>query len=67
MPIRIALVGLGKISVDQHIPSIAADRDFDLVAGVSPRSRVAGLASYSDLAAAIAAEEIDAVAVNTPP
>lgn len=67
MAIRIALVGLGKISVDQHIPSIAADRDFELVAGVSPRSRVAGVPAYPDLEAALAAEEFDAVAVNTPP
>lgn len=67
MAIRIALVGLGKISVDQHIPSIAGDRDFHLVAGISPRSRVDGIPVYPDLAAALGSEEIDAVAVNTPP
>ena len=67
MAIRIALVGLGKISIDQHIPSIAGDRDFHLAAGVSPRSRIEGIPVYADLAAALRAEEIDAVAVNTPP
>ncbi|HEV2597874.1 Gfo/Idh/MocA family oxidoreductase [Sphingopyxis sp.] len=67
MSIRIALVGLGKISIDQHIPSIAEDRDFYLVAGVSPNSRTDGLAVYPDLGAALSAEDIDAVAVNTPP
>ncbi len=36
-PIRIALIGYGKIAVDQHIPAIAADRDFTLAAVVSAR------------------------------
>lgn len=67
MAIRIALVGLGKISIDQHIPSIAADRDFHLAAGISPRSRIEGIPIYGSLAAALQSEEIDAVAVNTPP
>lgn len=67
MPIRIAIIGLGKISVDQHVPSILANEDFQLVAGVSPRSRVAGIPVYSDLASALAQEEFDAVVVNTQP
>lgn len=67
MAIRIAIVGLGKISIDQHIPAIAGDRDFRLVAGISPHSRVEGLPVHADLAAALSAEKIDAVAVNTPP
>lgn len=67
MTIRIAIAGLGKISVDQHIPSIQESGDFRLVAGISPRSRIAGLAAYSDLSAAFSGEDIDAVAVNTPP
>ncbi|MET0374370.1 MAG: Gfo/Idh/MocA family oxidoreductase, partial [Rhizorhabdus sp.] len=67
MTIRIALVGLGKISVDQHVPSIAGDVDFTLVAGVSPRSRIAGLDCYPDQASLFAGAEIDAVAINSPP
>lgn len=67
MAIRIALVGLGKISIDQHVPSIANDEDFLLVAGVSPRSRIEGLACYSDLGALFAATDVDAVAINSPP
>ena len=34
-PFPVALVGVGKIARDQHIPAIAADPDFELVAGVS--------------------------------
>lgn len=66
-PIRIGLVGLGKISVDQHLPAIAGDDAFHLVGGVSPRSRVEGLPSYSDLDALLIGGAVDAVAVNTPP
>ena len=32
MAIRIAIVGFGKIARDQHVPSIAADPRFELVA-----------------------------------
>ena len=67
MAIRIALVGLGKISVDQHVPAIANDAAYQLVAGVSPRSRIEGLACYSDLGSLFAATELDAVAINSPP
>ncbi len=67
MAIRIALVGLGKISVDQHVPSIANNGDFLLAAGVSPRSRIDGLACYPDLGSLFAATEVDAVAINSPP
>lgn len=67
LPIRIALVGLGKISVDQHLPAIAGDRSFELAGGVSPRSRVEGIPAFPDLASLVAETEVDAVAVNTPP
>ena len=67
MTIRIALVGLGKISVDQHVPSIRDDIDFTLVGGVSPRSRIEGLDCYADLPALFASVEVDAVAINSPP
>lgn len=65
--IHIALIGLGKITVDQHIPSIAADGAFTLVGGISPRSRVPDVPAFSNLDALFAATRVDAVAVNTPP
>lgn len=65
--VRIALLGLGKITVDQHIPSIAANESFSLVAGMSPRSRVAGLPGFGDLQSLLAGVEVDAIAINTPP
>lgn len=65
--IKIGLVGLGKISVDQHVPTIRENPDFDLVGGISPRSSLEGLKSYSNLEALIEATGATAVAINTPP
>jgi predicted dehydrogenase len=61
------LVGLGKITVDQHIPSIRASSAFSLVGGVSPRSRVEGLPTFASVSELLASGAADAVAVNTPP
>ena len=70
MPIRIAIVGYGKIAKDQHVPSIAADPRFELAAIVSPRARAEeGVPVFPDIAAMLAAMPggLDAVAVCTPP
>lgn len=67
-PLRIALVGLGKISVDQHLPAIRGNPDLALVAGCSPHSGIDGLPCYTDLDTMLAAHpEIAAVAICTPP
>jgi D-galactose 1-dehydrogenase len=67
-PIRMGIVGIGKIARDQHIPCIAANPAFELRAVASPHSSVAGVASYASLEAMLAeVPEIDAVAICTPP
>jgi predicted dehydrogenase len=67
-PMNIALVGLGKISLDQHIPAIRANPALALVAGCSPHSVVDGLPCYHSLDAMLAQHpEIDALAICTPP
>lgn len=64
----LALVGLGKIARDQHLPSLAADSAFRLVATVDPVGRLAEFPAYADLDAALDAHaEIQAVALCTPP
>jgi D-galactose 1-dehydrogenase len=65
----LALVGLGKIAVDQHLPSIAETGLFDLVAIVSSRGASAGgLPSFRTQAALFAAfPRLDAVANCVPP
>jgi D-galactose 1-dehydrogenase len=48
--IKIAVVGFGKIARDQHIPALAANDAFELVAVVSPHSRMDGVRNFHDLA-----------------
>lgn len=47
-PHKIALIGIGKIARDQHIPALAASDDFDLTAAVSRNGEVEGIQNFSD-------------------
>lgn len=68
MPIRMGIVGVGKIALEQHIPSIAANAALELCAVASPNSSVDGVANYSNLAALLAgSERVEAIAICTPP
>lgn len=70
MPIRIAIVGYGKIARDQHVPSIAADPRFELAAVVSPRAPAdAGVPVFQSHEAMLEAMagKLDAVSICTPP
>lgn len=68
-PIRIAVVGLGKIARDQHLPAIAGSAAFTLAATVNPHEpgleSVPHFESLADLMAKGPA--VDAVALCTPP
>jgi D-galactose 1-dehydrogenase len=65
---RVALIGVGKIAVDQHLPVIGKSSDFELVGVVSHRGvAVPGVPTFADAAALYAAVEVDAVAICTPP
>jgi len=67
-PVRLALVGLGKIARDQHLPSIAADPRFELVAIVSRNAELDDVAHFTALADLLASDvPVDAVALCTPP
>lgn len=67
-PLKIGLIGLGKIAIDQHIPAINANPELELVAGCSPRARPDGVTAYATYAEMIAAHpDIAAVAICTPP
>lgn len=68
-PCRIAIIGLGKIAADQHVPAIMASADFELVATVDPAaSGLGGIAHFASFDALLASGlAIDAVAVCTPP
>ncbi len=66
-PIRIAIVGVGKIARDQHLPTIRNNRDFSLAAAVSRNAQVAGVVNFTDIESLLAESEIDAVALCMPP
>jgi D-galactose 1-dehydrogenase len=67
-PHRIAIVGVGKIAHDQHVPSIAGNPDFELAATVSRHGSVEGIEGYSELPEMLAKRpDIDAVALCMPP
>jgi D-galactose 1-dehydrogenase len=66
--IKIALVGLGKIARDQHIPALAANDAFELVAVASPHHESSDLPNFKDLPTLIEAlPDVSAVALCTPP
>lgn len=66
--LKLALVGIGKIARDQHLPAIAGDAGFELAAAVSRNGRVEGLPNFADIGALIESGlPIDAVSLCTPP
>jgi predicted dehydrogenase len=67
-PVRIGLVGIGKIARDQHIPAIAGNPHTVLVAAASRNGRVDGVANFISIEAMLdGAPDLDAVAICTPP
>ncbi|HEV7661236.1 MAG TPA: Gfo/Idh/MocA family oxidoreductase [Allosphingosinicella sp.] len=70
MPIRIAIIGFGKIARDQHVPAIAADPRFALAA-VASRSGDPGIGvpwfATPDALFGGMSGKLDAVALCTPP
>lgn len=66
--IPLALVGIGKIARDQHIPSIEGGNDFVVAVGVSRHGKVEGAEHYTDFDAFLAARpDIKVVSLCTPP
>lgn len=65
---KIALIGIGKIARDQHVPHIAASSDFELVAAVTahtPPDGVPGFATIGEMMAGMPG--VQAVSICTPP
>jgi len=66
--IRLAIVGVGKIVRDQHLPSIKVLDDYELVAAASRNATIDGVANFKtidDMLAAI--PDIDVVSLCMPP
>ena len=65
---KIALVGIGKIALDQHVPALAASGDWTLAASVSRHGTVDGIEAFTDLETMLAARpEIGTVSLCLPP
>ncbi|TFF25013.1 Gfo/Idh/MocA family oxidoreductase [Jiella endophytica] len=67
-PVKLGLVGIGKIARDQHLPSLSRSADFDLVAAASRNAGVEGVASFASTGEMLdAMPEIEAVSLCMPP
>jgi L-arabinose 1-dehydrogenase len=67
-PITLAVVGVGKIARDQHLPAIAANPGFALAACASRNAEVDGVRNYTEIDALLAAEsDLEAVSLCAPP
>ena len=67
-PLKVALVGIGKIAVDQHVPAIAASADWELAATVSRSGKVDGVQAFTDFNEMLSARpDIPVVSLCLPP
>lgn len=66
-PIPVAVVGVGKIARDQHLPAIAANPDFLLAAAVSRHGKVEGVPNFTDFESFLRDGPRAAVVLCTPP
>ncbi len=66
-PLKIAIIGFGKIAADQHVPSIAGNERLELVA-TSSRSNAGPQPSFTDWRQLLReVEGLEAAAITTPP
>ncbi|MFM2354783.1 MAG: hypothetical protein RLZZ528_519 [Pseudomonadota bacterium] len=65
---KVALVGIGKIARDQHIPAISGGEDWELAATVSRNAGVDGVDRYATVEEMLAARpDIPVVSLAIPP
>ena len=68
MTFRLAIIGLGKIAQNQHLPVVAASRDFELVATVSSRGGHGGVPAFKTARELFGSGvTLDAVSLCMPP
>jgi D-galactose 1-dehydrogenase len=65
---KVALVGIGKIARDQHVPAISSSPDWALAATVSRAGSVEGVEAFTDFATFLAARpDVPVVSLCLPP
>jgi D-galactose 1-dehydrogenase len=68
MPFKLAIIGLGKIARDQHLPCVAKNPDFELAAVVSSRPSDLKVPVFRTPEALFASGiKLDAVSLTMPP
>ena len=66
--IKLAIVGVGKIVYDQHLPAIAGNADYTLVASASRNNAIDGVPGFKTIEEMLSAmPEIEAVSLCMPP
>jgi D-galactose 1-dehydrogenase len=67
-PIKLGIVGVGKIVRDQHLPSVARDSDYQLIAAASRHGKVDDIPNFPTIEAMLdAVPELEAVSLCMPP
>lgn len=65
---KLALVGIGKIAVDQHVPALAASPDWELSATVSRSGTVESIPAFTDFATMLEQRpDITTISLCLPP
>lgn len=65
---KLALCGIGKIAIDQHVPALMADPNWDLAATLSRAGQVDGVPAYQDLETLLADQpDIQVYSLCLPP
>jgi predicted dehydrogenase len=68
MPLRVGLVGVGKIARDQHIPALNANARLELAACASRNAVIEGKPGFPDLDSMLrAVPDLDCISICTPP
>jgi D-galactose 1-dehydrogenase len=66
--LNVALVGIGKIARDQHVPAISASDDWNLAATVSRSGTVDGIPAFTDIDEMLEARpDVSVVSLCLPP
>ncbi|WP_242141180.1 Gfo/Idh/MocA family oxidoreductase [Sphingomonas sp. TREG-RG-20F-R18-01] len=67
-PLRLGIIGVGKIARDQHLPAIAASSDFILMAAASRHATLNNQPNFASIETMLAdGPQLDAVSICTPP
>ena len=67
-PIKLGIVGVGKIVRDQHLPAVAKDGDYRLIAAASRHGKVDDIPNFPTIEAMLdAVPDLEAVSLCMPP